>query len=88
MRRLALLCTLAVLPNLGGCFFVFIPGSVIDKVAGAPRFCVSPGAKVGDTMTFNGAQYRITKLVGDSPYYCRNSPESQRFGVDAEPIST
>lgn len=76
----------AVTPLLSGCFFVFIPGALIDKVAGAPAYCVAPGAKVGDTFTKDGDTYRITKVVGDSPYYCRNNPEWRRFGVDGEAV--
>lgn len=80
----SLLLAAAVTPFLSGCFFVFIPGALIDKVAGAPKYCVQPSTKVGDNFTKDGDTYRVTEIVGDSQYYCRNNPEWRRLGVNAE----
>ena len=86
-RALALLCIAAALPTLGGCFFVFIPGSVIDKVAGAPQYCVATAqGQVGSIISVSGDYYKVTRVAGESPHYCRNSPEGKRMGVDAVPI--
>lgn len=79
----ALLLAAAVAPMLSGCFFVFIPGSLIDAAVGAPKYCVPSHLVVGNTFTFNGSVYRVTKLKGDSPYYCRDNPTG-KLGVDAD----
>lgn len=81
----ALLIALACAP-LSGCFFFFIPGTLIDKIAGNPAYCVAPGAKVGDKFQMNGIVYEVTAIAGDSQYVCRNQPEGRRFGVDAKPV--
>jgi len=87
-RVLKALLPLALTPALSGCFAVFIPGSVIDAALGAPKYCVRPGAKLGDTFTSpTGETRRITRLTGDSPYFCRNNPEWRRFGVDGEVVA-
>jgi len=87
MARLGtFLLATAAAPMLSGCFFVFIPGALIDQVAGAPHYCVVDGSKVGDRFNINGTVYSVTKVVGPSPYYCREQPESRRIGVDAAPV--
>jgi hypothetical protein len=86
MRLLACGAAVAASSMLSGCFFVFIPGALIDKVAGRPSYCVSKVSQVGDIFTKDGQQYRITKIVGDSPHYCRDYPQWQ-LGVEAEPFT-
>lgn len=78
-----LLLPIAIAPMLSGCFAFFIPGSLIDKMAGAPKYCVGASAQVGQTFTKDGDTYRITEVVGDSPYYCKDQPEWRRMGVNA-----
>jgi hypothetical protein len=56
---------------LQGCFFVWIPGSVVNAVAdglsGAEgAHCVSSTAKVGDQITVNGTTWRVVSLSGTS----------------------
>lgn len=68
--RLAIVALLAT--QLGGCFFVFIPGSLIQKVSdgitGAEgEHCVSSVAKIGDKIrTPSGATYTVRSLSGTS----------------------
>lgn len=69
---------------LSGCFFVFIPGSVIDAAVGAPKYCVASSATVGYRFNLNGNMYEVTQLKGESPYYCRDQPEGRRMGADAK----
>lgn len=83
MKRL--LPLLLVTP-LSGCFFVFIPPGLIDKVAGNPAYCVRSSAKVGETFEMAGNRYEITRVAGESPYICRNQPEGMKMGVDAKII--
>lgn len=71
-RRAMLAFALAGLTQLSGCWFVFIPGSVIgavsDSITGAEgSHCVSSAAKVGDriAMPFGGAG-EIKSLSGAS----------------------
>jgi hypothetical protein len=85
--NLRLACVLAAATQLSGCFFVFIPGSLIDKVAGAPQYCVGSNVRVGDTFRKDGDLYRVTQVVGDSQYYCRQQPEWRRMGVNAVAIA-
>ena len=76
----------AILANMSGCFAVFIPGSLIDAAVGAPRYCVVPtNPRIGDTFTVGPDTYRVTRLAGESLYYCRNS--SGKTGVDADIVS-
>lgn len=79
----SLVASLAAAPLLSGCFFVFIPGALIDQVAGNPAYCVGARAKVGDKFRVGENIYEITRLAGESPYVCRNQPEHQRMGADA-----
>ena len=87
MRRVVRgLIALTLGSQLSGCFFVFIPGSVIDAAVGAPKYCVGSAAKVGEKFAFNGATYEITELKGESPYYCREQPEGRRMGANAKVV--
>lgn len=67
--RLAVIACLAA--SLQGCFFVFIPGSVMaaasDKITGSEGdHCVAESAKVGDRITINGQNYTVKSLSGTS----------------------
>lgn len=72
MRRLIALAVVAATTQLAGCFFVFIPGSLIQKVSdgftGAEgEHCVSSVAKIGDRIrTPSGATYTVRSLSGTS----------------------
>lgn len=82
----SIILSLLLTPMLSGCFFVFIPGALIDKVAGRPAYCVASGAKIGDRFTINSTVYEVIDVKGESPHYCRDQPEGRRFGVDAKPM--
>lgn len=67
--RVAVVACLAA--SLQGCFFVFIPGSVMnaaaDKITGAEGdHCVASSAKVGDRITINGQSFTVKSLSGTS----------------------
>lgn len=65
---LLLLCT----TQLAGCWFVFIPGSMISGIADSlggyeGRHCIGESAKVGDRIKFtNGSTGVVKKLEGPS----------------------
>lgn len=89
MRNAARLVALAAATQLAGCWAVFIPGSLIDKAVGAPAYCARPTVRVGDMLTTpDGVTRRVTRVVGDSPFYCRNQPEGRRTGIDAERVAS
>lgn len=65
------LIALAMLLPLSGCWFVFIPGTLIqaaaDGITGAEgEHCVSRAAKVGDRITVPGGTGEIKSLSGES----------------------
>lgn len=67
--RLAAIACLAA--SLQGCWFVFIPGSVMnaagDAITGAEgKHCVATNAKVGDRITISGQNYTVKSLSGTS----------------------
>lgn len=64
-------CLLALPLALQGCWFVFIPGSVMsavtDKVTGSEGdHCVASEAKVGDRININGQMMTVKSLSGTS----------------------
>lgn len=75
MRFVRLLFFLPAL-MLQGCWFVFIPGPVIDAAADGlsgseGRHCVSTFARAGDTIRMaDGSAWRVEKTEGTS-YRCR-----------------
>jgi hypothetical protein len=61
----------AVCANLSGCFFIFIPGSLLrkvgDSISGAEgEHCVSRSVKVGDRVTFGDKVGTVQSLSGPS----------------------
>lgn len=65
---LLLACTLT---QLSGCFFVFIPGALInaaaDKVTGSEgAHCVGPAARVGDRINVSEGTGTVQSLSGTS----------------------
>lgn len=72
MRIVTLAVGLMLALLLQGCFFIFIPGSVIDAasdaVTGAQgNNCVTAGAKVGDRVhLLNGTYGTVVSLSGTS----------------------
>jgi hypothetical protein len=72
-----MLCSAVPLLFLQGCFFFFIPGSVVGKISdsmtGAEgQNCVSASAKVGDTVrTPDGRPATVKSLSGESTR-CKN----------------
>jgi ABC-type phosphonate transport system ATPase subunit len=69
MRTIALCC---IAPLLGGCWFVFIPGSVIgavgDSISGTSgQHCVTEAASVGSKIKMqDGRIGTVMKLEGHS----------------------
>lgn len=65
------LITLILCLHLSGCWFVWIPGGLVQKVAdgvtGAEgEHCVSRAARVGDKLTIPGGMGEIKSLSGES----------------------
>lgn len=71
MKLIRLVCIAPVL-LLQGCWFVFIPGSLIDATADAitgaeGRHCVSERATVGDYINLtDGTRWKVESLSGTS----------------------
>jgi hypothetical protein len=69
--KLIAICALALF--LQGCFFVYVPGpvvdSVVDRIDGVEGDnCVGAGAKVGDRVrTSDGRELTVASLSGTSP---------------------
>lgn len=71
--KLALL--IAAMLSLQGCFFVFIPGSLInrasDSMTGAEgSHCVSTSAKIGDTIHLQGGGAGTVKSLSGTSSRC------------------
>jgi hypothetical protein len=72
VRKLKWLCVLPAVLALQGCWFVFIPGSVIaaagDALTGAKgQHCIGPNTKVGDLIMLpNGSKWRVESTSGTS----------------------
>lgn len=69
--KLKILATLLATTQLSGCFFIFIPGPVIDKgvdlVTGQRGdHCVGEAAKIGDRILIASKNYTVMKLEGTS----------------------
>ena len=71
-RRLVVAAMLLAATQLTGCFFIFIPGSVVgavsDSITGAAGAnCVSSGAKVGENVRMaDGSLKQVKSLSGTS----------------------
>jgi hypothetical protein len=84
-----LLCT----TQLAGCWFVFIPGSMVgaitDSIGGYEgQHCVSATAKVGDRIKHtNGSIGTVMKLEGESSR-CQNPQHPIRAVVRMDDTST
>ena len=75
--RLRALLVVAPCLMLQGCWFVFIPGSVIasvsDSITGAEgNHCVSASAKVGDTVRMPGNGRATVKSLSGTSVRCQD----------------
>jgi len=72
-----MLCSAVPLLLLQGCFFFFIPGSVIDRASdsmtGAEgQNCVSVNAKIGDSVRLPNGQMGTIKSLSGETTRCKN----------------
>ena len=77
MKTLKLLFVALIASQLSGCFFIWIPGSVIqgvkDAATGAEgKNCVSQVAKVGDTMRLPDGSTGTVKSLSGTSSLCTN----------------
>lgn len=75
MRKIVLVSTLAL--SLQGCWFVFIPGSLIestsDAMTGAEgKNCVGDSAKVGDKVLIPGQTPATIKSLSGTSIRCKD----------------
>ena len=75
MRRAAIVLAAATCTQLGGCFFIFIPGSLIQKVSdgitGADgEHCVSRAATVGSTINLPDGRTGVVKSLSGTSTRC------------------
>lgn len=72
MRVLRVLCLVPAVLSLQACWFVFIPGSLVqaasDKVTGAEgSHCITAHSQVGDTIALpDGSQWVVESTSGTS----------------------
>lgn len=86
MRAKAILAALAV-TQLSGCFFVFIPGSLIQKVSdgitGAEGdHCVNSSAKVGDKLTAPDGRIGEVKTLSGTSTRCTDPNRPIRARIE------
>ena len=71
MKTVRVMMAGALCVTLQGCWFVYIPGSLIDKVTGnAGNLCVSETVKVGDRITMGNGTTRIIETISGVSYRC------------------
>jgi len=78
MRAAIMAVALAVTTQLGGCFFVFIPGSLIqrvsDSVTGAEGDnCVSTAATVGSRINLPDGRTATVKSLSGTSVRCTDA---------------
>ena len=79
----------AVTAQISGCFFVFIPGSLIQKVSdgvtGAEgEHCVSRLAKVGDRISLPGGRAATVQSLSGTSVRCTNETMPIRAALAVE----
>lgn len=90
MRLMKVGLTALICSQLSGCFFVFIPGSLIAKVSDGitgseGEHCVSRAAKVGDKIRGgDGKIYTVQSLSGTSSR-CTNPDIPIRAALALDP---
>lgn len=72
-----LILTVLACTQLGGCFFVFIPGALMSKAADAVTgakgaHCVPAAAKVGDAIVLDGGQLMTVQSLSGPSSRCVN----------------
>lgn len=83
------IAALAVCTQLSGCWFVFIPGSLIakasDAVTGAEGdHCVGSAVKVGDRTRSASGQVAVVKSLSGTSVRCTNPEQPIRALVAFE----
>lgn len=86
MRVRTILAALAA-TQLSGCFFVFIPGSLIqkasDSITGAEGdHCVHSGAKVGDKLTAPDGRVGEVKSLSGTSVRCGDANKPIRARIE------
>lgn len=75
MRKVLIVLAAALCTQLAGCFFFWIPGSVVkgvgDALTGASgEHCVGRGAKVGDRITLPDGRVGTVQSLSGTSVYC------------------
>lgn len=82
-----LAASMAACTQLSGCFFVFIPGSLIQKasdgITGAEgEHCVPSEAKVGDKIALPGGGMGEIKSLSGTSMRCRSEARPIRARIE------
>ena len=89
-RAIKMICSAAPLLFLQGCFFFFIPGSVVGKVSDAftgaeGSNCVSTSIKVGDGVRLQDGRTGTVKSLSGESRLCKNPTQPIRALVEVNP---
>ena len=91
--RLLALAALLLTTQLGGCFFVFIPGSLIqkasDSITGAEgEHCVNSAASVGDSIMLTSGKTATVQSLSGASIRCKDErfPVRARLEVARDPV--
>lgn len=89
MRRVFLIAATAACTQLAGCWFIFIPGSLIQKVSdgitGAEgEHCVARHVKVGDRLTTPSGKVGTVQSLSGTSTRCTEPERPIRAAVAVE----
>lgn len=73
MKTVRVMVAGALCMSLQGCWFVYIPGSLIDRVTGnAGNLCVAETVRVGDRVTMGNGTTRVIEAISGVSYRCKS----------------
>ena len=86
MRRLGILAAVVCVTQLAGCWFVFIPGSLIqkasDSITGAEgEHCVGRHVKVGDRLTDSSGRVGTVQSLSGTSVRCSEEGRPIRAAI-------
>lgn len=76
---------------LSGCWFIFIPGSVVNEISDSitgdkGQNCVSAGSKIADRVRMPGGGWATVKSVSGTSVRCTDPKLPLRAELEFDPI--